>query len=463
MKRVFISYSRTNEAFARKLAIALSELGADVWIDIEDIPVGMKWSSAIQEGLDSADAMLLIVSPASMESDNVEDEWHYFMDADKPVIPILYEPAKIHFQLNRLQWIDFHNRPFDLALDELVAHLNGEGIPLTARQPQQRNVGEIDKIVTVNPPQQKQEQNNTQASSPPYMMISVALVVIFAIGAGVIALLLAMGERLPDEPNTGAISAFDNPPQGLFYQTRGVDVHVEPNGESEVFTLADSWINVRVIGDDGQTWYQLLDAGDGTEGWQIARFLDVDATNLLVVPLLVDTFETTPQLLHFYTEPTTDSERITVQIDEIIGIVGFTYDDQGTLWYYIDFFLPSQNDSYVAWVQANTILNFSEDDTSRPFARFPLLADALIADTPLFEIQNVDSPNPLVRPLARGQSVVISDLIDLYILDVVRSSGQIFAYVGWVEDEENWSFAWIGVDTLDLDDADRSYLERLLD
>ncbi|MBZ0299904.1 MAG: toll/interleukin-1 receptor domain-containing protein [Anaerolineae bacterium] len=40
MARIFISYSRTDEDFARHLAEALSNMGADVWIDIEDIPAG---------------------------------------------------------------------------------------------------------------------------------------------------------------------------------------------------------------------------------------------------------------------------------------------------------------------------------------------------------------------------------------------------------------------------------------
>ena len=294
------------------------------------------------------------------------------------------------------------------------------------------------------------------------MMISVVLVVLFALGVGVVVLLLAIGGDLPDEPDTGAISAFDNPPQGLLYRANDISVHPEPDGGTEVFTLGESWITVRVVGDDDQTWYQLIDNDTSEEGWQLARFLDVEDTNLLIVPLLIDTFETTPQLLHLYTEPTSNSERITVQIDEIIGVSGFTYDDADDLWYYIDFFIPAQNDSYIAWLKANTVLNFAEEDTSRPFARFPLITDALIDNAPLFEVQNADSTNPLVRPLGRGQSVIVDDVIDLYVLDVVRSSGQLFAYVAWVEDNENWSFAWIAADTLDLDDADRSYLERLL-
>src|SRR5262245_58227367 len=55
MARIFISYSRKDEAFSRRLAASLSQLGADVWIDVEDIPSGMKWSRAIQEGLDVSD------------------------------------------------------------------------------------------------------------------------------------------------------------------------------------------------------------------------------------------------------------------------------------------------------------------------------------------------------------------------------------------------------------------------
>ena len=35
MARLFISYSRADEAFARQLARSLSDLGADIWIDVE--------------------------------------------------------------------------------------------------------------------------------------------------------------------------------------------------------------------------------------------------------------------------------------------------------------------------------------------------------------------------------------------------------------------------------------------
>ena len=55
-------------------------------IDVEDIPPGMDWSNAIQAGLDSCDVMLLILSPDSTASRNVEEEWKYFRDQGKDVL-----------------------------------------------------------------------------------------------------------------------------------------------------------------------------------------------------------------------------------------------------------------------------------------------------------------------------------------------------------------------------------------
>ncbi len=141
MARLFISYSRTDEAFARRLAESFSALGVDVWIDVEDIPAGMKWSSAIQQGLNQAELMLVIISPASMASTNVEDEWQYFLDKKKPVIPVRWLPADVHFQLNRLQYIDFYQQPYDVAFARLLAELKRKGFDLSPSPPPEQPAG----------------------------------------------------------------------------------------------------------------------------------------------------------------------------------------------------------------------------------------------------------------------------------------------------------------------------------
>lgn len=135
MKKIFISYARKYEEFARKIAASLSGVGVKVWLDVQSIPAGMNWSHAIQEGLDTADMMIVIITPESLESRNVESEWQYFISEGKPVIPILLISSKINFQLRQLQYIDFQNQDYDVAFQELCEELRLISEPVTVELP----------------------------------------------------------------------------------------------------------------------------------------------------------------------------------------------------------------------------------------------------------------------------------------------------------------------------------------
>ncbi len=139
MARIFISYSRRDEVLARRLAGSLSQMGADIWLDVDDIPVGMNWSSAIQQGLDTCDLMILILSPDSMASHNVANEWQFYLDHRKLLVPVLARPTQVHFQLNRIQYVDFHAQPYELALGQLVTKLAQQGVRLNV-PPELRNI-----------------------------------------------------------------------------------------------------------------------------------------------------------------------------------------------------------------------------------------------------------------------------------------------------------------------------------
>ncbi len=128
MNEVFISYSRRDELFARKLAADLDRDGLDVWIDVEDIPPGANWSNAINDGLNKADLMLLILTPTSVDSKNVEDEWQYFHNLGKPLIPLWLEPSgRLHYQLARLQYIDFAEQDYEEAYDAMLVEMRNKG------------------------------------------------------------------------------------------------------------------------------------------------------------------------------------------------------------------------------------------------------------------------------------------------------------------------------------------------
>jgi hypothetical protein len=130
MPSVFVSYSTKNSSFARQLATSLSSLGIDVWMDVDDIPPGMRWSTAIQRGLDVSDLMIVVITPQSMVSRHVEDEWQYFLDNGKPVVPLLLTPAKVHYQLSRIQYIDFYRNDYRAAFKQLHAEMLRRGFNL---------------------------------------------------------------------------------------------------------------------------------------------------------------------------------------------------------------------------------------------------------------------------------------------------------------------------------------------
>ncbi len=85
MTKIFISHSSSDNDFAQQLAHAMTEVGVDVWIDLSDIHTGMKWSTAVQNGLNECDAMIVVITPEAMLSNNVEDEWQYYFDKGKAV------------------------------------------------------------------------------------------------------------------------------------------------------------------------------------------------------------------------------------------------------------------------------------------------------------------------------------------------------------------------------------------
>ncbi len=126
--RIFISYSRQDRPFALRLAHSLHSIGVVTWMDMEDIPAGVKWGTGIQEGLKTCDLMIVIISPASMASQHVEDEWSYFVDEKKPLIPVRWKPAKIHYQLRRIQSIDFFSQEYALAFRRLCVEIYHIGL-----------------------------------------------------------------------------------------------------------------------------------------------------------------------------------------------------------------------------------------------------------------------------------------------------------------------------------------------
>src|SRR5271165_7423104 len=103
----FFSYSRDDSEFALRLARDLKAAGANVWIDQLDLVGGQRWAQTVQDALEKSPRVLVILSPSSVNSPNVENEYTLALKEKKTVIPVLHRECKIPLQLRSLQRVDF--------------------------------------------------------------------------------------------------------------------------------------------------------------------------------------------------------------------------------------------------------------------------------------------------------------------------------------------------------------------
>ena len=107
--KVFISYSRKNKEFVKKLHEALVAAGIETWVDWEGIPPSADWMAEISGAIEGADAFVFVISPDSLASKVCGDELELGLKYNKKLIPVLYaDPEKgstMHEKLAATNWI----------------------------------------------------------------------------------------------------------------------------------------------------------------------------------------------------------------------------------------------------------------------------------------------------------------------------------------------------------------------
>ena len=89
-KTVFISHASQNTEIALMIATDLKRSKYNVWFDKWDIKLGHRIPQAITDGLDSADALVVILSKDYLKSAFCTDEWQsYYMRFNSQRKPIL--------------------------------------------------------------------------------------------------------------------------------------------------------------------------------------------------------------------------------------------------------------------------------------------------------------------------------------------------------------------------------------
>ena len=128
MADVFVSYSRRDSEFVRRLASSITERGKEIWVDTEGIADGEVFPEAIKRAIEQSDAFLFVITPASVASAYCENEVEYARELQKRIVPVLRDPvsdAELPAEIRDRNWIPFtESDEFDASLGRLVAALD---------------------------------------------------------------------------------------------------------------------------------------------------------------------------------------------------------------------------------------------------------------------------------------------------------------------------------------------------
>ena len=121
---VFISHSSQDRAIGEAACAALEKAGHRCWIAPRDIMPGEDYGEAIVDAIRASRIFLLIVSAASVASQQVRRETERAANAGAAIIPFRIEnvlPSKsLEFFISSAHWLDALTRPIEPHLDYLV-------------------------------------------------------------------------------------------------------------------------------------------------------------------------------------------------------------------------------------------------------------------------------------------------------------------------------------------------------
>jgi len=138
MGRVFISHSSHDKGVARKLVADLKTLGHEPWLDEYAIRVGDSIPDKIEQGLQNADFVAILLSPAAVRSGWVDREWKakYWAEVSAGrvmVLPVLLEDCEIPLLLAPKKYADLRN--YATGLVQLVAAIDPVLPPMAGPSP----------------------------------------------------------------------------------------------------------------------------------------------------------------------------------------------------------------------------------------------------------------------------------------------------------------------------------------
>ncbi|HWF24548.1 MAG TPA: TIR domain-containing protein, partial [Solirubrobacteraceae bacterium] len=128
MADVFVSYSRRDSEFVRRLAESVVERGKEAWLDTEGIADGEVFPEAIKRAIEGSDAFLFVITPDAVNSAYCEQEVEYAREMQKRIVPVLrtHVPDEaLPAEIRDRNWIPFiDDADYNASLNRLVSALD---------------------------------------------------------------------------------------------------------------------------------------------------------------------------------------------------------------------------------------------------------------------------------------------------------------------------------------------------
>jgi WD40 repeat protein len=128
MADVFISYSRRDGEFARRLVDGLEERGKDVWVDVEGIRDAEVFPAVLQAAVEQSDGFVFVISPDSVASVYCEQEVEHALELNKRIVPLLLDRVPdeaVPVGIRVRNWIPFgDDAAFETALERVIEALD---------------------------------------------------------------------------------------------------------------------------------------------------------------------------------------------------------------------------------------------------------------------------------------------------------------------------------------------------
>src|SRR6266516_5281587 len=128
MPDLFISYSRKDKDFVRRLDESLKSRGREAWVDWEDIRPTEEWMQAIYGAIEGVDTFVFVLTPDSVASVVCGREIAHAATNNKRMVPIVARDVNaetVPEALEKLNWIFYCRKEddFEKATDTLISAL----------------------------------------------------------------------------------------------------------------------------------------------------------------------------------------------------------------------------------------------------------------------------------------------------------------------------------------------------